>query len=67
MPVATYVAAAGPQASDVLYPSDRFAIAQIVVGGYVAILGFDLARPGVPVTMVFTHRATVSVGVAAGR
>ena len=138
-PLATYVAAAGPQASGVFYPSDRFAIAQIVVGGYVVnprfrfgaagifnevltglpggastwqfgavapvaigtlnhfiigggpLFGYRAAgrwqsnvgaviltgasipvRKGlavniaVPVTMVFTHRATVSVGVAAG-
>lgn len=139
VPLATSVAAAGTQPSDVLYPSDRLAIAQIVVGGYVvnprfrfgaagiftevftglpsgasawqfggvapvaigtfnhfiigggpvfgyrasgrqqsnvgavALTGASIqirnglaVNIGVPVTMLFTHRSTVSVGVAAG-
>jgi hypothetical protein len=47
VPLATYVAAAGPQASDVLYPSDRFAIAQIVVGGYVVNPRFRFGTAGI--------------------
>jgi hypothetical protein len=35
VPLATFVDAAGSQASDVLYLRDRFAIAQIVGGGHV--------------------------------
>ena len=53
LPLATHVRAAGPQASAVLYPRDRFAITEIVVAGYVVNPRFRFGAAG-----MFNHGLT---------
>lgn len=47
VPLATYVAAAGPLRSDVLFPSERFVMAPIVGGGYVVNPRFRFGVVGI--------------------
>jgi hypothetical protein len=47
VPMATYVAAAGPLASDVFFPRERFVMAQIVGGGYVVNPRFRFGMVGI--------------------